>query len=63
MGEFPTEKQERVAKAISRVLKRKLPSMKTKEAYTEFIKANINAFKRERQKYVTDYNDFSFMWE
>lgn len=63
MGEFPTEKQVKLAKRISKALKRELPSIKTKEAYAAFIKANINAFKREQQKYVTDYNDFNFSWE
>lgn len=56
MAEFPTKRQEDTAKIIAKTLKRPLPSVKTKQTYEKFIKDNINAFKRERQKYVTDYD-------
>lgn len=52
MGEFPTIKQEELAKIIAKELGIDLPGMKTKEAYSQFISANMNAYKRERQRYV-----------
>lgn len=51
MAEFPTQKQEDYAKKIANTLGLELPSMRTKQAYSHFISENVNAFKREQQRY------------
>lgn len=58
MSEFPTQKQEDFAKAIEDTIGISLPSMKTKQAYLQYISENINAYKRERQKRydIDNYN-------
>lgn len=54
MAEFPTQKQEDYAKKIARTLGIDLPSMRTKQAYSQFISENVNAFKREQQRFSMD---------
>ena len=58
MGEFPTQKQEDFARAIEDTTGVPLPNMRTKQAYSQYISENINAYKLERQKRhsIDDYN-------
>ena len=51
MGEFPTLKQENFARDIAVALNIELPSMRTKQAYSNFINEHINEFKRSKQRY------------
>ena len=57
MGEFPTPKQEDYAKKIAGTLGIDLPSMRTKQAYSQFISENVNAFKREQQRWRVSSDD------
>lgn len=59
MGEFPTQKQEDYAKNIAQTLKIDLPGMKTKQAYSQFISENVNAYKRERQRWCASSEDLA----
>lgn len=58
MSEFPTQKQEDFARAIEDTIGVSLPSMRTKQAYSQYISKNINAYKNERQKQhdIDNYN-------
>ncbi len=58
MSELPTQKQEDFARAINDVLGVPLPSMRTKQAYSQYINENINAYKRKRQRWegIDNYN-------
>ena len=58
MGEFPTQRQEDFARAIEDTTGVPLPDVKTKQAYSRYISENINAYKRERQRWheIDDYN-------
>lgn len=49
--EPPTEKQISYATDIANELGIKLPTEKSKQAYSQFISNNINAYKRARQSY------------
>ena len=60
MSEFPTQKQEDFARAIEDTLGVPLPSMRTKLAYSQYISENINAYKREKQKW---YDIDNYNWE
>ena len=57
MGEFPTQKQEDYAKKIAQTLGIDLPDMRTKQAYSQFISKNVNAFKREQQRWRASSDD------
>ena len=58
MSVFPTQKQEDFARAIEDTTGVPLPTMRTKQTYSKYINENINAYKRERQKWhsIDDYN-------
>ena len=58
MNEFPTQKQKDFARAIEDTIGTPLPTIKTKQTYSQYISENINAYKRERQKWhdIDDYN-------
>lgn len=58
MSELPTQKQEDFARAINDTLGVSLPSMRTKQAYSQYISENINAYKRKKQRWegIDNYN-------
>lgn len=59
MAEFPTQKQENYAKKIASTLGIALPGIRSKQAYSQFINDNVNAYKREQQKWGVGY----YNWE
>ena len=52
--EKPSEKQVSFATDIANSLNLCLPSELTKQAYSQFISENVNAFKRAKQRYYAD---------
>lgn len=56
VSDEPSEKQVNYAKGIAKGLGIDLPADFTREAYSEFISANANKYKRKRQKYSEDEN-------
>lgn len=51
-------KQEDLVRAIEDTIGVPLPTMRTKQAYSQYISENINAYKREKQRWhgIDDYN-------
>ena len=58
-AEPPTLKQENFAERIASVLRIEMPKDKTKQTYSNFISANLDAFNREQQRRKPYYDDFT----
>lgn len=61
IDEKATEKQVKYATDIANTLKIQLPREYTKQAYSQFINENVDAFKRAKQRYY-DGVDGDMAW-
>ena len=57
IDEKATEKQVSYATDIANRLNLQLPSEYTKQAYSQFISDNVDAFKRAKQSYYADVDE------